>query len=126
MLQHGSAMSGENRKQHRRRSWEPLPQHSKAPTPVGDALDLLASTMGLASVDGINHLFMAWSDVVGSSLAENCSPKRLSDGVLVVEASDQQWITELSWMTSLIIDRCNDALGDGQVTDVRIVRKLPG
>lgn len=118
-------MSDEKRKQHHRRSWEPLPNHSKSPVPVRDALDLLASTMGLSSVDGINHLFMAWSDIVGPALSENCSPKRLSDGVLVVEAVDQQWITELSWMTSLLVDRCNETLGDGVVTDVRIVRKSP-
>ncbi|MEM7093532.1 MAG: DUF721 domain-containing protein [Actinomycetota bacterium] len=110
-------MSGERR---RDRGWEPL-HRPTAPTPVRDALDHLASTMGLASIDGINRLFLAWGDVVGDDLAAKCSPKRLSDGVLVVEAVDRQWAAELSWMTDLIVERCTDALGPDTVLEARIV-----
>ena len=106
----------------RRRSWEPLPTWSAEPTPVRDALDTLASTMGLASVDGINRLFLSWAEIVGDDVAAHCSPKRLSEGVLTVEAIDRQWATELSWMTALIAERCNDALGPDQVETVRITQ----
>jgi predicted nucleic acid-binding Zn ribbon protein len=41
---------------------------------------------------------------------------------LTIEASDQQWATELKWMTSLLIERCCDALGLDAVTEVRIIR----
>ena len=104
-----------------RGTYEP-PRGRAAPVPVRDALDQLASTMGLASVDGINRLFLAWPEIVGEELASQCSAKRLTDGVLTVEAVDQQWATELQWMTQLIADRCCDALGEGAVTDVKIVR----
>lgn len=105
----------------RRRSWEP-PRGKAKPVPVRDALDQLASTMGLASVDGINRLFLAWGDIVGDELAAHCSPKRLTDGILIVEAIDHQWATELKWMTQLIADRCCEALGEGTVSDVKISR----
>ncbi len=111
-------MSGRGRG---RRAWQPL-RGKASPVPVRDALDQLASTMGLASVDGINRLFLAWPDIVGPELAAQCSPKRLSDATLVVEAVDQQWATELRWMTQLIADRCCEALGEGAVTEVKIVR----
>lgn len=78
--------------------------------------------MGLASVDGINRLFLSWPEIVGSELAAQCSPKRLTEKVLTVEAIDQQWATELRWMTALIAQRCCEALGEGSVTDVKIVR----
>lgn len=105
----------------RRRAWVPL-NKTNEPTPVRDALDNLAATMGLASVDGINRLFLNWPEIVGDELATKCSPKRLQAGELVVEAVDRQWATELSFMTQLIADRCNEALGEGAVVAVKIAR----
>lgn len=105
----------------RGRGWEPLPG-KRQPTPVSDTLNTLASTLGLGSVAGIDKLFLSWPDVVGEDLATRCSPKRLTDGCLVVAAVDAQWATELSWMTDLIMERCNDALGEPAVSEVKISR----
>ena len=104
----------------RGRPWEPLPGRSAAPRPVRESLDHLAATMGLASVESIDRLFLSWSEIVGPDVARHCRPKRLTDGVLTVEAVDHQWATELSWMTSLITERCCGALGPEAVTEVRI------
>ncbi|MGY9081059.1 MAG: DciA family protein [Acidimicrobiales bacterium] len=86
------------------------------------ALDNLASTLGLTNVDSINALFVDWPEIVGEQLAKHCVPRSLRDQVLTIEASDQQWATELKWMTSLLIERCCDALGLDAVTEVRIIR----
>lgn len=104
-----------------RRGWEPLPGKA-APVPVSEALNQLASTLGLSSLDAIQQLFLAWPEVVGSELADHCRPRRLERGELTITASDQQWATELSWMTSLLIERCNGVLGSDEVTEVRIRR----
>lgn len=104
------------------RGWTPLPSHNTAPTPLRSALDNLASTLGLTDVDSINALFVDWPDIVGEHLAEHCKPRALRDQVLTIEASDQQWATELKWMTSLLIERCCSALGPDAVNAVRIVR----
>lgn len=82
--------------------------------------------MGLTNVDSINALFVDWPEIVGDHLAKHCVPKALREQVLTIEASDQQWATELTWMTSLLIERCGAALGAGAVRDVRIIRKKPG
>ncbi len=105
-----------------KRGWTPLPTHSKAPTPLLGALNNLASTLGLTDVDSINALFVDWPQIVGEHLAQHCKPRSLRDRVLTIEASDQQWATELKWMTSLLIERCDEALGAGSVAEVRIVR----
>jgi predicted nucleic acid-binding Zn ribbon protein len=105
-----------------KRGWKPLPTYSTAPTPLRSALDNLASTLGLTDVDSINALFVDWPEIVGEHLAQHCKPRALRDQVLTIEASDHQWATELKWMTSLLIERCCDALGEGAVTDVRIIR----
>lgn len=103
------------------RGWQPLPGKA-APVPVSEALDQLASTLGLSSLDAIQQLFLAWPDVVGSELADHCRPRRLERGELTIVASDQQWATELSWMTTLLVDRCNSVLGSDEVSAVRIRR----
>lgn len=79
--------------------------------------------MGMTNVDGINALFVDWPEIVGEQLAEHCKPRSLRDHLLTIEASDQQWATELTWMRPMIIDRCCEALGEGAVAEVRILRK---
>jgi predicted nucleic acid-binding Zn ribbon protein len=104
------------------RPWDPLPSGHRDPTTVKGSLDKLAATLGLTDIASIQALFVDWEEIVGSQLAAHCKPKRLSEGVLTVEASDQQWATELQWMTSLLIERCCEALGDGAVRQVRITQ----
>jgi len=101
---------------------EPLPTHHRAPTSVRASLDQLASTMGLASVDSVNELFLRWSEIVGDDVAAQCEPVRLEKGCLTVRAADQQWAIELKWMTNLIAERCCDVLEPDAVTEVKIVR----
>ena len=106
----------------KKRSWTPLTTYEPAPTPLRSALDNLASTLGLTDVDSINALFVDWPEIVGEHLAQHCKPRSLRDQVLTIEASDQQWATELKWMKTPLIERCCAALGSDTVTDVRIVR----
>jgi len=87
-----------------------------------DALDTLASTLGMTDVDSINALYVDWPDIVGEHLAKHCRPRSLRDRVLTVEAKDQQWAVELRWMTGLLVERCRQALGPDTVRSVRIVR----
>lgn len=87
-----------------------------------DALDTLASTLGMTDVDSINALYVDWPDIVGEHLAQHCRPRSLRNHVLTVEASDQQWAVELQWMTGLLVERCCQALGSDTVRSVRIVR----
>lgn len=105
-----------------RRRWTPLPSTNRAPTSLRDALDTLASTMGLSNVDSTQALLVDWPDIVGAQLADKCKPQSLRDQVLTVKAHDHQWATELRWMTNLIIERCCEALGADAVTEVRIIR----
>lgn len=107
----------------RRRGWTALPGANRSPTPLRNSLDNLASTLGLTSVDAMNALIVDWGAIVGEHLAEQCKPMTLRDGVLTIEARDHQWATELKWMTGLVVERCDLALGEGTVSDVRIVRQ---
>lgn len=118
-----AGMAPDKHNKRKRSRITPLPTSvSPAPTPFRHALDALASTMGLTDVDSINALFVDWPGIVGEQLAQHCKPRALRDHVLTIEASDQQWATELAWMRPIIAERCNEALGDDAVTEVRILR----
>jgi len=99
--------------------WRPLPGR-RAPSHVSDSLDHLAATLGLGGLDALQKLFLEWDAIVGDDVARHCRPTSLNGGILVVRAVASEWAVELSWMTELIAERCNDALGDAQVTEVRI------
>ena len=101
--------------------WRPLPGRT-APTHVRQSLDHLAQTLGLGGMDALEQLFMDWPSIVGPDLARHCRPTSLHDGVLAVRATSSEWAVELSWMTELVAERCNEALGDGSVIGVRIIR----
>lgn len=120
-MAHGDGEAEQNDRPSRR-GWKPLPTYTTAPTPMRDALDNLASTLGMTDVDSINSLFVDWPQIVGEHLAKHCKPRSLRKRVLTIEASDQQWATELTWMSSLLIERCCLALGPGTVESVRIIR----
>ncbi len=109
-------------RRYERRPWSPLPNDYNSPEPLRSALDMLASTLGLASVDHVNTLFLQWNDVVGENLATHCEPVRLERGELTIRAVDSQWATELRWMGPLVVERCEIVLGDTSVTKVRIIR----
>lgn len=115
-------MSNDGRPDGRSRAIEPLPGAHRPPVPIRSALDALASTLGLSSVDHIERLFFSWEQIVGENLAEHCRPHRLEQGILRIRAADQGWATELRWMTEMIAERCNEALGADVVTEVRITR----
>lgn len=110
------------RRRKERRPWSPLPNDYDSPEPLRSALDNLASTLGLASVDHVNTLFLQWAEVVGENLSNQCEPIRLERGELTIRAADSQWATELRWMGPLVVERCEIVLGDTSVTKVRIVR----
>ena len=92
-----------------------------APTPVGSALGRLLARPGWAERLGVARLAAAWSDVVGEDLAGHCEPVRIAGRVLTVRAASGTWATQLKWFTVQLAARAEELLGEGTVTEVRIV-----
>ena len=61
-----------------------------------------------------------WEQIVGPQLADHVRPVRLHGGVLVVRAESGDWATQLRYLTGTLVERANDILGAGQVTQVRV------
>jgi predicted nucleic acid-binding Zn ribbon protein len=72
-----------------------------------------------------------WPDIAGEQVARHVTPVRLAGGVLVVRASSPAWATQLRFLSSDLVRRANEVLGEGSVTRVTVVgadpsRRPPG
>jgi predicted nucleic acid-binding Zn ribbon protein len=64
----------------------------------------------------IGGVFGRWDDAVGETVAAHVRPVRLDEGVLVVEADDPAWATQVRFLTDTIRSRLDE------VARVRIER----
>jgi predicted nucleic acid-binding Zn ribbon protein len=92
-----------------------------APTPVAAEFGRLFARPGWAERLGVARLAGAWADVVGPDLAAHCEPVRIAGRVLTVRAATGTWATQLKWFTVQLAERAQELLGEGSVTEVRIV-----
>ncbi len=92
-----------------------------APTRVGSELARLIGRPGWTERLGVARLAAAWADVVGPELAGHCEPVRIAGRVLTVRAASGTWATQLRWFTGQLAVRAQELLGEGSVTEVRIV-----
>lgn len=109
------------------------PRRAVAPaagTPGPDARDpqpLAASARRLAADLGWGHELVAgglaarWPQVVGPQVAEHCEYVGLDAGVLTVRASSTAWATNLRLMTSALLARLAEELGEGVVVEVTVL-----
>jgi predicted nucleic acid-binding Zn ribbon protein len=95
--------------------WSPLPGEVPEPRAVGDSLDRVASSLGLAPA-----LLSRWPELVGEGLAERTRPRSLRDGTLVVAVDDPAWATQLRWLEADLVTRLADVLGPGRVQRIEV------
>ena len=68
-----------------------------------------------------NKALFLWSDVVGKSVAKNCTPEGVKQGVLIVRASTPVWRNEIAIKKKEIIEKLNKKLGKETIKDMRVL-----
>jgi predicted nucleic acid-binding Zn ribbon protein len=63
----------------------------------------------------------AWRTAVGAAMAR-VSFVRLEDGVLLVEASTEQWAAAIARTSSIILKRLHNTLGPEVIREIRLRR----
>jgi predicted nucleic acid-binding Zn ribbon protein len=61
-----------------------------------------------------------WPEVAGPAVADHVVPLRLHGGVLVLQADSGAWATQIRYLSQQIMDRANEVLGAGKVSQVQI------
>ena len=67
-----------------------------------------------------NKALFVWENVVGKTVAKNCSAEEVNHGTIVVKASTPVWRNELALKKKEIIEKLNNKLGEKLINDMRI------
>jgi predicted nucleic acid-binding Zn ribbon protein len=86
------------------------------PVPISRSLDSIMKSLRGTDRLQIGGVFGRWEDAVGPTVSAHVRPVRLDDGVLVVEADEPGWATQVKFLSGDIIGRL------AEVADVRIER----
>lgn len=88
------------------------------PAPLGG---ILQKALEAASVDvDLNRLRLweRWTDLVGSTIAENARPAAIKGRLLVVHVSSAPWMQQLHYLKNELMGKLNSALGKESVRGI--------
>lgn len=91
------------------------------PQPLGFSLDRLVSYRGWETDLSVQGVFARWGDLVGSEVADHCTPETLVDGKLVVRTDSTAWATQLRLLAPTLVRRLNGELGHGTVLVIEVL-----
>lgn len=102
-------------------TWRPLPGDDPPPAKgIASSLSRITARLGMANPKQSEAVFSQWDEVVGPQLAGKCQPVNLVDEVLVVEAADSRWATQLKWLAPQLVDKVNDKAGTAAVKRIEV------
>ena len=84
----------------------------RPPKPLSDVLARVLRGMKVTDESTAMGLFSHWPTIVGESVAEHVTPKRLEKRVLTVEVDDPAWATQLKFLESQLLSTLKDHIGD--------------
>lgn len=89
---------------------------------------LLDATLGRLVADHgwdtdlrVHGLFGRWAELVGSEIAQHCTPESFTDGKVVVRTDSTAWATQLTLLAGTVVRRLNEELGDGTVRVIDVI-----
>lgn len=91
------------------------------PRLLGSVMEHLVADRGWSTELNVHALLGRWASLVGEVNAEHTTPESYEDGVLVVRADSTAWATSLRTMAHQLVARLNDELGQGTITQIRVL-----
>ena len=91
------------------------------PKPLGEQLDQFLVERGWAVDVAVGAVIGRWPEIVGQEIAQHCSPVDFSEAVLTVRADSTAWATQLRLLSSSLLTRLSEEVGEGTVTEIRVV-----
>jgi predicted nucleic acid-binding Zn ribbon protein len=69
----------------------------------------------------VHGVFGRWAELVGSDVAQHCTPESFADGRLVVRTDSTAWATQLRLLAPTVVRRLNEELGHGTVAVIEVL-----
>lgn len=86
---------------------------------VGPLMRRVLADLGLLSQVKLWEAAAHWDDIAGAKIAGKTKVVRVDGGVLWLQASGPQWVTEVTIRKSEILDKLNERAGTGAFKDIR-------
>jgi predicted nucleic acid-binding Zn ribbon protein len=91
------------------------------PKLLGDQLDQFVTERGWVGDVAVGAVIGRWSQIVGPEIAQHCAPVDFVDGILTVRADSTAWATQLRLLSSSLLTRLAEDVGEGTVGELRVV-----
>ena len=91
------------------------------PKLLGDQLDQFVTERGWVGDVAVGAVIGRWSQIVGPEIAQHCAPVDFVEGVLTVRADSTAWATQLRLLSSSLLTRLAEEVGEGTVGELRVV-----
>ena len=98
-------------------------RRAREPRPLGEVLGRVLRRMKVSDDSSAVGLFSGWRSIVGATIADNVSPKRLEKRVLHVEVIDAAWATQLKFLEQKLIATLREhGIDDVDSLEIRVRR----
>ncbi len=91
------------------------------PKLLGEQLDQFVTERGWVGDVAVGAVIGRWPQIVGPEIAQHCAPVDFVDGILTVRGDSTAWATQLRLLSSSLLTRLAEEVGDGTVTELRVV-----
>ncbi|WP_018142868.1 DUF721 domain-containing protein [Alloscardovia criceti] len=91
----------------------------------GSVLAIITNNPQWKSKMDVARLYDQWPSIVGEAVAYNSRVGRLEAGVLTIYAISPAWATQLSYMTTQIIENIQHFLPSLDIQEIRIIGPQP-
>jgi len=98
-----------------------MPGEEVDPVPLAEAVDAVASNLGMGDARQLGVLDERWAEVVGEGVAAHARLRSLRRGVLTIAVDTGAWATELRYLVGDLRERAATILGEEAVREVRLV-----
>lgn len=97
--------------------WRPLDE-DRGPRKIGEGIDRVVPGGKV-----FRTLLERWTELVGDNLASHIRPFSIDAKTLVIAVDDPAWASQLKWLETDLLRRLGEAIGEGVVTQLRVVTK---
>lgn len=98
--------------------------NARDPIPLTSSLDAVVKSLRGPSRKAVGGVFGRWDEAVGEQVAAHVRPVKLDAGVLVVEADEPGWATQMKFLAATVIERLGEVAGvQVDRIDVRVDRR---
>ncbi|GAA1823781.1 DUF721 domain-containing protein [Nesterenkonia flava] len=90
------------------------------PNLLGGVVQGLISSRGWKAPVAVGSVISRWDQLVGSAIAQHCTPESFENGVVTVVCDSTAWATNLKLMQPKLMEVFTRELGEGIVTGLQI------